>query len=316
MRSRRFWLSASASAVVTAWAHPVRSQPALLHLRVGANANDTYAEAFYALDAGFFRKANLDVEMITLNNGNAIAAGVAGGTVDIGVATPLQVASAVLHGLPFKLIAAGALSTRTAPSIVLCVRKNAPLRGAKDLEGKAVAMNVLRNVSEISLDVWLAAGGADVAKVKPVELPYSEMVPALVRGNVDGVIIAEPTLSIALAGGEVAALTELSTTIAPQWMSSCQFASEAFLQSNGDAARRYAAVMYDTARWANAHQNETAVTLAKYSKLDLQIIRRMTRCPFADAIRLSDIQPQLDVATKYSLLSRPVNAADLVYRPA
>jgi NitT/TauT family transport system substrate-binding protein len=315
VRSRRSWLSAAAAGLAASSAPAIWAQPAPLHLRVGATANDTYAEAYYALDQGFFRKANLDVEIVTLNNGNAVAAGIAGGTLDVGVATPLQVALAYLRGFPFKLLAAGALSTRTAPSITLVVKQNAPLHGPKDFEGKAVAMNVLRNVSEISLDVWLTQGGAEVGKVKPVELPYSEMVPALQRGNVDGVIIAEPVLSIALAGGDVQALTELSTTIAPQWLASGWFATTAYLQNNADVARRYAAAIYETARWANAKPGDSAAILAKYSKLDPQVIRKMTRCPYTDAIRLSDIQPQLDVATKYGLLARAVSAADLIYRP-
>ena len=74
--------------------------------------------------------------------------------------------------------------------------------------------------------------------------------------------------------------------------------------------KRFAAAIYDTARWENSNQGDTAQFLAKYSKLDVQVIRGMTRAPFADAIRASEIQPQLDVAFKYGMLARPVAASE------
>ena len=127
---RRSWFLASALALGVAAPARLGAQPTSTRLRVGATANDTYAEVYYALDAGLFRKAGLDVEIATLNNSNAIAAAIAGGTLDVGVSTPLQLAIAFLHGVPFKLVAAGALSTTKAPSFVLCVLKNSPIPAA------------------------------------------------------------------------------------------------------------------------------------------------------------------------------------------
>ena len=95
-------------------------------------------------------------------------------------------------------------------------------------------MNVLKNVSELSLDAWFAQNGADVGSWM-IETVYSEMVPALQRGTVDGVIFSEPTLSIAVASGAVQVLSELSTPIARQFLVSGWFASEQFAQRNGDS---------------------------------------------------------------------------------
>src|SRR5258708_36974156 len=76
-------------------------------LRVGATANDTYAEAYYAADMGFFTKAGLAVELTTFPNGAAISAGIAAGALDIGVSNPVQLANAIVHGVPFVFIAGG-----------------------------------------------------------------------------------------------------------------------------------------------------------------------------------------------------------------
>lgn len=283
------------------------------HLRVGATAADTFAEAFFALDNGRFRKADLDVEMFTLNNSNAIAAAVAGGRLDIGVTSPIQLATGFLHGIPFKLIAAGSISTAKAPSTVLCVLKTSTIRSAKDLEGKVVCMNVLKSVSELALNAWFAQRGADISKLKIIETVHSEMVPSMQRGGVDGAIFSEPSLTIALETNVVKPLTELSSPIARQFLSSGWFVMEEFAQRNADVVRRFADAIHDTGRWANANQSESGRILAKYSKLDPQVVRTMVRAPFTDALRSSDIQPLLDVAVKFGMLSRPVSASDLIY---
>ena len=52
------------------------------HLRVGTAPVEVGALAFYAADQGFFKKAGLDVELVAMANGPAIAAAVASGTLD------------------------------------------------------------------------------------------------------------------------------------------------------------------------------------------------------------------------------------------
>src|ERR1700722_12577572 len=102
-------------------------------LRVGATANDTYAEAYYAQDQGFFTNAGLTVELTTFPNGAAISAGVAGGALDVGVSNPVQLANAIVHGVPFVYIAGGALNSTAAPTALLCVAANSPIKTARDL---------------------------------------------------------------------------------------------------------------------------------------------------------------------------------------
>ena len=48
--------------------------------------------------------------------------------------------------------------------------------------------------------------------------------------------------------------------------------------------------------------------------MDVEVIRGMGRCPYADQLRLADIQPQLDVALKFGIIPKAMMAADLVAR--
>ena len=80
---------------------------------VADTASDAYAEAIYALDAGFFDSAGLDVDVANLANGTAIVTGIITGALDIGIANTFTLANAHNHGLPLVMIAGfltGALS--------------------------------------------------------------------------------------------------------------------------------------------------------------------------------------------------------------
>jgi ABC-type nitrate/sulfonate/bicarbonate transport system substrate-binding protein len=72
------------------------------------------------------------------------------------------------------------------------------------------------------------------------------------------------------------------------------------------------AQIYDSARWANANRKESAAILAKHAKFDVDVTSSMRRVQYGEALRISEIQNQLDVARKYGMISKPVTAKDIL----
>lgn len=312
MITRRSWLGAATSTLGSALLPSALRAQATLPIRVGATPNDTYAEAYYALDRGFFTKVGLAAEVTTLMNGAAVAAAVASGSLDVGVSGPVQTAQAYTRGIPFTIVAAGALSTAKSAAGLLCVAKASPIQSAQDLIGKAVAVNALRTTGDLSLHVWLAKSGVDATTVHVVEVPIAEMGAAIEQGRIAAAVISEPALSIALRANNLRILSDISAAMAPQYLVSEWFTTTTFVQANPETIRRFVSAIYATARWANAHQDESALILAKVTKMDVALIREGMRAPYADALRASDIQPQLDFAAKYGYLARPVETDEIV----
>ena len=119
-------------------------------LNVATTPGDTFAEAYYAVEQGLFRRAGLNVEVTTFAGRAALAAAVSGGSADFGVASPLGIAQAVARGAAFSIVAAGALNTAKDPSGLLVVAKNSPLRTARDFEGKTIAVNAIKSESGVA----------------------------------------------------------------------------------------------------------------------------------------------------------------------
>jgi len=290
------------------------AQSGLSNVRVGTIASDSFAGAYFAQDRGFFEKARLTVELQTLANGSAISEAVIGSAIDIGSATPITLASAYAQNVRFAMLAAGGLSTAKSPNTALVVAKNSPVRVAKDLEGKVVAETGVRALAAALVDAWLARSGVDPTDVPRIEMPGAAMGAALERGTVAAALINEPARSIAMKSGNLRILADPTQAIAPQILSAIWFSTPAFLQQNPDIVKRFQSAIAAAQAWANTHHDESALILAKYAKTDVDVIRGMVRCPFADQLRVADIQPELDIAFRFGILPKAVQVTDLMLR--
>src|SRR5208282_1706826 len=90
------------------------------------------------------------------------------------------------------------------------------------------------------------------------------------------------------------------------------FAKSDWIESNRETARRFVAAIYDTARWANAHPLESSAILAKYAKLDPDVVKDMNRAPYGTSLVPSMIQPVLDLSYKYKVIDRAYSATSII----
>src|SRR5476649_1254084 len=130
MNYLRLFLICVASLVAAAVPASAQSSPVL---RLACFPTDSYGEAYYAQDMGFFKEHGISVEFVVNNAGAVALAALAGNGVDIGVANPVSIAQAYAKGVPISVFAGGGLYTATSPATLLVVPKNSPLKTAKDL---------------------------------------------------------------------------------------------------------------------------------------------------------------------------------------
>ena len=73
-------------------------------LNVGLNSNEITAQAYYAQEAGIFKKNGLNVNLQKMAGGNVVAAAIVGGSLQVGASNCMSFASSVIKGLPFTAI--------------------------------------------------------------------------------------------------------------------------------------------------------------------------------------------------------------------
>jgi NitT/TauT family transport system substrate-binding protein len=313
--SRRVWLAGSAALLGAVSPRGARAQaPPGQPVRIATTAAETYAQPFFAQEAGLFAKAGVTAEIVQLATGAAVSTAIAGGAGDVGVTSTVTLGNAIIRDVPFVAIAPCALTTAKAPAGVLCVAKSSAYKTPKDFEGKTIAVPSLKQAADLAVRAWLAAGGADITKVRIIEMPFVEMGEGLERGLVAAASISDPALTNQLKRNDIRRFADPFAAIGPNHMVAAWFTTRQYLQANPDLVRRVAAALTEAGRWANAHQNESAAIVARVSKVDIDVIRSENRTVFGEQLRASDLQPQLDAAFKQGFLTRAVSASEFLPR--
>jgi len=274
--------------------------------------SESAAQAYYAQDLGFFKAAGLDVTFVPLPSSPPIIAAVSSGAADIGNSVVGSAVAARSRGIAVKFFAPAGLYLSTAPTARLVSLKGTTYKSGTELAGKTVAVTGLADLTFYATKQWVEATGGNPNSMKFIELSEPEMLPALKEHRIDAGILIEPF--IAQAGDEVSSVAAIDDFVAKRFLATGWFASDAWLAAHADVAAKYAAVMKQTAEWANAHHAESAAILLKYTKVTPEIVSRMQRATYGTTLDAALLQPVIDNAAKYGSFPRPVTAAELTWQ--
>ncbi|WP_166397640.1 ABC transporter substrate-binding protein [Rubrobacter marinus] len=279
-------------------------------VRVGTIPIDAEAQVFYAKDRGFFEDVGLNVEVQSITNGAAIVSAVQSGSLDIGCSNVVSVATAIERGLPLNLVAPGAVYSSEAPSTALMVAKDSPIQSAADLNGKVVAVNGLKNITEVGARAWIDENGGDASSVRFIELPFPQMGAALAEGRADAAVVAEPALT--QASGDARVLGDAYSAVADEFLITAYFSTSDWAEQNPEVADKFAQAIQEAGKWANDNPEESAKILEKYTEISAETANGMTRAVNAETFDPALVQPPLDSAGRFDVLKSPPDASELV----
>jgi NitT/TauT family transport system substrate-binding protein len=291
------------------------SAQTLAGLKVGTLPTDGCSVIFYAKELGFFQKNGLDVDIQTMPSGPAIAAAVAGGALDIGVANVATVAQARLHGLPLRYIAPSSMAEPATMTDIVLVAADSTIRTGADLNGKVIAINGLKDLQQITAMAWVDKHGGDSKTLHFVELPIPQMAAAVEAHRADAALDVEPFVSGARAEGQGKIIGDVLDGVAPRFMVVGWFALDPWIAAHTDTAMRFALAMRQAAAWANTHHKESAAILVRNTKIPASAADTMARAQFGLSLDPAMIRPIVDAAVKYGVLDHPVDVNDLIWHP-
>ena len=237
-------------------------------LRVGTLPIDNGAEVFYGIERETFSRAGIDIDLRLMNNGGAIVAAVSSGALDVGFSNLFSIVTAFSKGIPIEVIAPAALYDSASPAQALLVRKDAPFRSPKDLDGKTIAVVGIKGITQITAAAAIDQAGGDSSSVHWIEMPDQLMGQALVDHRIDAASAAlsdNPDAGKASSALRILALPYES--VGKRWLASGWFASKSWTAEHPDLARTFAAAIVASGKWANANKPASGLILSKYTKL-------------------------------------------------
>jgi NitT/TauT family transport system substrate-binding protein len=291
---------------------PAPAQVVTAKLRVGTNVADNVTDLLWAKATGMFAKAGLDVDVEKLTSGAAVIAAVLGGSLDIGRSSLLPLISARAHGIPVQLIAPAEMGLADDPSGAIVTLKDSPVRTGRDLNGQTLPSPALKDYFEITLRAWIDQNGGDSSTVKFIELPVGADLAALESGRVAAAALANPILASVLATGKVRVIGRPNAAIGKRFLLTAWFATESLIAQKPDALARLASTLHQAMTYTQAHPAEAATVTAPFWGVDASIIAAMPRRPAADALEAKDVQPLIDIAVRYGVIDKPMQAETMI----
>ncbi len=284
-------------------------------VRIETSDYDLTSEPYYGEQAGIFRRHGIALAFLPAVEGGAnMMRDIAAGKADVGFSNLISIAVQIQHGAPIVLVAPAALHDHNAMINALVVAPTSTFTSGRDLNGKNISSpSGPGSAGALAPAVWIDQHGGDSSTVHFVTGVEALDVPAaLAAGRIDAAEIGDPALTILRLRGAVKVLAEpFSAFGVDRFLLGGYVASKPWVAANPGVARRFVAAMRETATWSNAHRSETAANLTTRLKLAPEVIGAMSRTTFAETLTAETIQPPLDVAARYHLIT-PMAAADLL----
>jgi NitT/TauT family transport system substrate-binding protein len=287
------------------------SEPATLNVGVIPIAD--VAPLYLGMKKGFFEEEQLTIKPQLAEGGAAITPAVVSGDFQIGFSNTISLLIAASQDLPVEIISQGVLGGKTEEEAWadLLVLKDGPIKDPKDIEGKTIAVNTLKNICEVTIKASLEKDGVAVDTLEFAEVPFPDMNAALEAGQVDGACVVEPFVSQGTAGA-ARGINPFYVRTAPDLTVATYFTSTQYAEQNADVVDRFVSAMNKSLTYAQSHPDEVRDVLLDYTEIPPEA---------AEAIQLPIWRPDLNEPTiellselslKYGLIEEQPDLGELI----
>jgi NitT/TauT family transport system substrate-binding protein len=256
-------------------------------------------------DKGFFKDEGIDLELTKTTGGAAAVPGVVNGEFDFAFGNIMSVMVAQDQGLPLRFVANGVTTSGQAGKDFsgVVVPKGSDIKSPKDLEGKTVGVNNLKNIGDTTVRNAVEADGGDPSKVKFSEVAFPDAPAALTKGNVDAAWILEPFLSKSIAeGGTVISWNYVE--MSPKLDIAGYFTKDETIAKDGDLVKRFQAAMNKSLEYAQDHPDEVRDIVGTYAEMDAKTREAMVLPKFTPDFDRGAATQLGDAAVKYGTLKK------------
>jgi NitT/TauT family transport system substrate-binding protein len=275
------------------------------------------APIYLGKQKGFFAARGIDLTMIPEQGGAAIVKGVLAGKYQFGFSNVTSLMAARTGGAPLKAVANGVASNgrpgRDFSAVV--VPDGSPIRTAKDLAGKRVAVNTLKNLGDTTIRQSVRKAGGDPTGIRFQAMPFSAMPGAVQAGTVDAAWVVEPQLSEAITqGAQVLASNYVDT--AHDLTVALYFTGLEEIAQNPDLVTRFTAAINESLQYAGGHPEEVRAVIGTYTQISDVVRIAMILPNWPNAIN----RPSLDLLARLGrqdgIFAKPPVLDELLPAPA
>jgi NitT/TauT family transport system substrate-binding protein len=290
-----------------------KSSGGTTHVKVGVIPIVDVAPIYLGKEKGFFSKRGIDLELVQESGGAASVPGVVAGDFQYSFANITSVLLAQSQGIPLKVIAEGNSSTgdKTKDFGGIVVPPGSTIKSPKDLVGKTIAVNNLKNIGEVSIRKAIQDDGGDPSKIKFAELAFPDMPAALANKQVDAAWLVEPFFTVAQKQGNTVISYNLASTV-PDLTIGTYFTTAQQIQKDPTLTKNFKAAIQESLKYAQDNPDEVRRILQTYTKIDAATAGAITLPAFPQEVGAASVQTVADLMVKYGMTTKKPDVSSVL----
>lgn len=272
---------------------------------------------YIAEKLGYFREEGLQVDTKFMGGGAELLTILAAHKVDIIYSNYTSFLEARAAGYPFVIVAGHAAAPLTPPTgLGLFAKQGGPVRTLKDLEGKTVAVNDLKNLTWLTAVVTLEKHGVDAKRVNFREVPWPAMPDALLRNQVDAVVLPEPFSLFLQQKVKVRLLAYPYIETQPGLPLAGWIADEGWARKHPGAVSKFVRAVRRGIDLINRSGSERIKYLEEFTRMKPALARKILLDRLDTKVDVSGLQRYADLMVHYGLLRSRLDVSKVVFHPA
>ncbi|MGW3343027.1 ABC transporter substrate-binding protein [Nonomuraea rubra] len=259
---------------------------------------------------GFFTEQRIDLAITPVQGGAAAVSGAVSGQFQFAFANTTSLLTAKQQGLDVKVVANGVSSTgeQGKDFSAVLVKPDSPIRAVKDLAGRKISVNQLKNIGDTTVRASVRNAGGDPTGIEFVELPFPDAPAALQSGRVDAIWVVEPFVSQAISQGARPVAWNFADA-APDLTVAMYFTTG---RTDADLTRRFTAAIRKSLEYADAHPDEVREVLKTYTKIAPDVIAKIYLPKWPAEVNKASVQTIADLAVADGVLKEKIDVSALV----
>ncbi len=282
------------------------------HLKVGVIPIVDVAPIYLGKQQGFFAQHHIDLELVQESGGAAAIPGVVSGDFQLSFGNVTSVILAASQNLPLRIISEGNSSTGDPATDFsgVVVPPDSPIKSAKDLAGKTVAVNNLKNIGEVTIRNAVDKDGGDGSKVKFVELNFPDMPAAVADHQVDAAWVVEPFLTASTAQG-ARNISPNFTTI-PNLTVATYFTTQQYIAEHKDVVDNFRAAIQESLKYATDHPDAVRQIVTTYTSIKADVAAKIKLPAYPQDVNVESLKTVASLMKKDGITPDTVDVTKLL----
>ncbi|MBI4322260.1 MAG: ABC transporter substrate-binding protein [Chloroflexi bacterium] len=264
---------------------------------------------------GYFKEEGLTVETKIVGGGAEAIPVLQAGKLHMAYSNIVSTVLAKSQGIDLVITYPGVEARTKGPDFArLMVAANGPIKTAKDLEGKRIAVNNLQSINWLFARESLEKQGAATDKLQWREIGFAESNDALINNMVDAIMQGEPFATVLLEAKKGSVLL-YPYIEAQQGINVSQFvAIKKWTDENPITVRKFQQAIGKAVKLLNSDEKQARELNVAFSKLPPELKDKVILPVWSTAPSQKAIQESADLMVKHGMLKQKFDTSPLLLK--